>query len=117
MMTFDPTEFTVKAGEEITVIFQNIGEMPVETMGHNLAILEAGTDVSAFASAAVGHSGNDYIAPEYAEKVIAATRVLGPGEEETLVFTAPEAPGEYPFVCSFPAHTPAGMVGVMRVVE
>lgn len=113
-MRFAPTRFVVPAGEEITLTFQNIGRMPKETMGHNLAIIQ-GLTPNAFSSLSQRHPQNEYIAPEYEENVIAATRVLGPGEEETITFTAPSEPGEYPFVCSFPGHTPSGMVGVMVV--
>ncbi len=114
-MQFSPTEFRVAAGSEVTLIFRNIGQMPKEAMGHNLAILPQGTDPQAFAQEAIRHEANEYIPPEWDDRVIAATRVLGPGEEETLVFTAPSEPGEYPFVCSFPGHTPAGMWGTMTV--
>lgn len=116
-MRFEPKAFTVKAGSEITLTFENIGRMPKATMGHNLAIIEPGVSVQAFADAAMGHPATAYIAPQYAHQVIAATAVLGPGESETLVFTAPAEPGDYPFVCSFPGHTPVGMVGLMTVVE
>ncbi len=114
-MQFSPTEFTVSAGSEVTLVFRNVGRMPKETMGHNLAVLVRDTDVNAFATAAQRHRDNEYIAPEMEDRVIAATKVLGPGEEETLTFTAPAETGEYPFVCSFPGHTQAGMVGTMRV--
>ncbi len=114
-MQFSPTEFTVEAGSEVTLIFRNVGRMPKESMGHNLAILEQGANVSAFARAAQGHADNEYIAPDLEDQVIAATKVLGPGEEETLTFTAPSEAGDFPFVCSFPGHTSAGMVGTMQV--
>ena len=113
-MDFSPTRFIVPAGEEITLTFQNIGSMPKERMGHNLAIIQ-GITANTFSSLSERFPGNEYIAPEYEDHVIAATRVLGPGEEETITFTAPSEPGEYPFVCSFPGHTSMGMVGVMVV--
>lgn len=116
-MRFHPTHFTVRAGETITLTLENVGRMPKETMGHNLAILEKSVNANAFAAASIGAAPQDYIAPEYADRVIAATGILGPGETEVITFTAPAAPGEYPFVCSFPGHTPAGMKGIMEVVE
>ncbi len=115
-MQFDINEFAVPAGAEITLVFDNIGRMPKETMGHNLAILDKDMDPNVFATAALRHAANEYIPPEYEHKVIATTVILGPGESETLVFTAPDEPGAYPYVCSFPAHTPAGMKGIMYVV-
>ena len=114
-MEFDITRFAVPAGAEITLIFDNIGRMPKEAMGHNLAVLDKDMDPNVFAAAAIRHPLNEYIPPEYADKVIATTAILGPGESETLVFTAPTEPGEYPYVCSFPGHTPAGMKGIMVV--
>jgi uncharacterized cupredoxin-like copper-binding protein len=30
-------------------------------------------------------------------------------------FTAPQAPGEYPFICTFPGHYAIGMKGVLVV--
>ena len=113
-MRFDITRFVVPAGEEITLTFQNIGQMPKETMGHNLAIIQ-GLTANTFSSLSERFPDNEYIAPEYEDNVIAATRVLGPGEEETITFTAPDEPGDYPFVCSFPNHTQAGMKGLMVV--
>lgn len=113
-MQFAPTRFVVPAGEEITLTFQNIGSMPKEKMGHNLAIIQ-GITANTFSSLSERFPGNEYIAPEYEHHVIAATRVLGPGEEETITFTAPTEPGEYPFVCSFPSHTRMGMIGIMVV--
>jgi hypothetical protein len=48
-------------------------------------------------------------------QVLQATRLLNWGETERLSFAAPEAPGEYPFVCTFPGHW-VRMYGIMLVV-
>ncbi len=116
-MRFAPTRFTVRAGETITLMIDNIGRMPKESMGHNLAIIDKSLNANTFAASSIGYPAEEYIAPEYADRVIAATKVLGPGESETITFTAPAEAGEYPFVCSFPGHTPAGMRGIMVVIE
>lgn len=116
-MKFSPTEFEVKAGSEVEVVFRNIGSMPKESMGHNLVIIEKGGDALAFATAAMSHPDKEHIPPEQEDQVIAHTKILGPGEEETLTFTAPDETGDYPFLCSFPGHAAAGMVGTMTVVE
>jgi azurin len=115
-MRFAPTRFTVRAGDRITLTLDNIGRMPKESMGHNLVILDQGVAPNAFAAASVGFPHNEYIAPQFENRVIAATTVLGPGEQETITFIAPATPGEYPFVCSFPGHTQARMVGIMVVI-
>jgi azurin len=115
LMQFDVTAFTVKAGSEVTVVFRNIGVMPKEAMGHNIAFLTRGTDPDAFSASSQIHPQNEYIDPALQHQVLAATRILGPGEEQTLRFVAPSERGEYPYVCSFPAHTMVGMKGVMTV--
>lgn len=114
-MQFGITEFTVAAGSEVTIIFNNTGSMPKEAMGHNLVVLDQSVDAMAFATASTGHAQNGYVSPDYQDRVLAFTQVLGPGESETITFTAPDEPGDYPFVCSFPGHTPAGMRGIMKV--
>lgn len=114
-MQFSLTEFTVTAGEEVKVTLRNVGEMPKEAMGHNLVILKMGNEVIAFASASQQYPQNGYIDPDLEGQVLESTRILGPGEEETLTFTAPSEKGDYPFLCSFPAHAMSGMQGVMTV--
>jgi azurin len=48
------------------------------------------------------------------EKILHATKLLDPKTSEILRFTAPEKPGDYPFVCTFPGHWVV-MKGVMHV--
>ncbi len=36
--------------------------------------------------------------------VLVHTRILDPKTSSTIYFTAPKAPGRYPFLCSFPGH-------------
>ena len=49
------------------------------------------------------------------DQVLAATKLLGPKEEDTITFTVPSEPGEYVYLCSFPAHYIVGMKGVIVV--
>lgn len=114
-MRYDATEFTVKAGEPITLTLKNVGELPVESMGHNVMVLKIGSDVKEFAMAGMSHKDTEYIAPELEDEVIAHTIMLGPGEEDTITFTLDE-PGVYPFLCSFPGHF-GTMNGTITVVE
>jgi azurin len=59
--------------------------------------------VNAFARDALKAREADFIPPNRKGDILAHTRLLGPGEKDSLRFTAPE-PGEYPFLCSFPGH-------------
>ena len=52
---------------------------------------------------------------EMEKKVIARTKLLGPGESETITFTAPKISSQYDFLCTFPGHFAAGMKGKMIV--
>jgi azurin len=115
-MRFTPATFAVKAGTSITLTLENIGTIPKEAMGHNLVIIKPGIGINVFSTASQGHPGKGYIAPEYADQVIASTDLLGPGEKTTTTFTAPATAGDYPFACTFPGHAMAGMKGVMKVV-
>ena len=104
-MRFNKTAFTVRAGEPVTLHFENIGELPKEVMGHNVVVLERGTPIKPFGLAAAKAAEHDYIpqSEEHLDSIIAHTRMLGPGGEETITFTL-EEPGDYPFLCSFTAH-------------
>lgn len=113
-MKYSVTAIDAAVGQELAIVLKNIGKIPKAAMGHNLVILKPGTDVNAFATAAMGHADKDYLPPEFADKIVAATKLLGPDETETLKVKLTEA-GEYPFVCSFPGHTLVGMKGVLSV--
>ena len=55
---------------------------------------------------------NQYV-PQIAD-VLFSTKVLDPGQTLTVQFRAPQEPGEYPYVCTFPGHWRL-MNGVMTV--
>lgn len=114
-MRFDVTEIVAAPGEKISLRLTNTGSMPKQAMGHNLVILQASADPRAYAMAAVSAARTEYLPPSLQEQVIAATAMLGPKESDLITFTAPSAPGEYPYLCSFPAHFAAGMKGVLIV--
>lgn len=113
-MKFNLTEFAVQSGATVRLTFENVGRMPKSSMGHNVVILEQEVDALGFVTDAAKAKENDFIPPDRTGDVLAHTKLLGPGESDTIEFTAPP-PGEYEFVCSFPGHTQAGMRGVMTV--
>ncbi len=103
-MQFNSKAFEVAAGKEVTLVFKNLGNLPKAAMGHNVVILKPGTATATYGMAAVSAAASEYIPQDDANKalVVAHTKLLGPGEEDTITFTL--EPGEYPFVCSFPGH-------------
>ena len=84
-------------------------------MAHNWVLLKKGTDGKAYIDAAVTAQATEYLPPALADQVIAHTKMIGAKQSDEITFKAPTEPGEYPFVCTFPAHYLAGMHGVMVV--
>ncbi len=115
-MQFDTKEFTVKAGKKVELTFKNVGKLPKLAMGHNLVILKEGVNPLKFGQKimGMGASSTNPLPKECLEEVIAATKLLGPGESDKITFTAPSQAGFYQFICSFPGHY-AIMRGVMVV--
>ena len=101
-MKYSVTEIRVKAGEQVTLTFKNVGTMPKESMGHNFVLLGGGTDVEAFAMKAMVAKDSDYIPADLKSSIMANTKLLGPGESDTITFTVPA--GTYEFICTFPGH-------------
>jgi len=113
-MMYDLRYFTVQAGKPVQIILQNDDNMP-----HNLVISAPG------GLSEIGTLGGAMPVPEDPKekpyvpnhpKVLEATHLVGPGESITLAFTAPAKPGNYPYLCSYPAHW-VKMYGIMQVVE
>ncbi|MGV8877718.1 MAG: PVC-type heme-binding CxxCH protein [Sphingobacteriaceae bacterium] len=114
MMQYDKKLFTVKAGEKVTIDFEN-----PDGMTHNMVIIKPGTlqKVGAAADAMLSDpkaSQKNYV-PSVPE-VITFIHLVNPGESAELSFTVPDKPGDYPFVCTFPGHW-RGMNGIMRVTK
>lgn len=114
LMQFDKKEFTVKAGQEVTLTLRHTGKIDIKVMGHNFVLLKQGVAIPAFsASAASAGQPSDWI-PDGGKDVIAYTKMIGGGQSTTVTFTAPEA-GSYDFICSFPGHS--GLMKGKFIVE
>ena len=48
--------------------------------------------------------GRAFLPKQFEKDILAATKLLEPGQRETLKMRAPNSPGEYEFVCTFPGH-------------
>ena len=96
---FNPNEFTIPAGEEITLNVTHRG-----TMEHNFIIMKYGTDA--------GEMFDEEDTVNVYWKV-----VLQPGDSETVVFTAPEKPGIYQIICGMTGHLQSGMLGKLIITE
>ncbi|HEV7866713.1 MAG TPA: PA14 domain-containing protein, partial [Chthoniobacteraceae bacterium] len=100
-MRYDVSELTISPGADVKIIFENPDDMP-----HNMVFFQPGTDV-------VAVSNKQMEKPEEALKrnwlpedprLWLHSKSLNPKEKEEIVFKAPDKPGIYPFVCTFPGH-------------
>lgn len=99
-MQYDVKELTVKAGKRIKLTFANPDFMP-----HNLLIVQPGSaDEVGLAALQLGAEGFAKQFRPDSDKIIAGTNMIDHGKEQTIEFTAPEKPGEYQYVCTFPGH-------------
>ena len=113
-MRYDTPYFAVAAGRQVQVRLINNDIMP-----HNLVIGRPGSLQRLVAEGlAAGPTGVDG-GPGYvgtSDDVLVATDMVNADETDRLTFQAPDEPGEYPYVCTFPQHW-YRMYGVMVVVE
>ena len=114
-MKFNLEFFDVEGGQVVSLTLKNVGSMPKMSMGHNLVILEQEADEKAFVEAAMNAPVTEYVPVEMSDVIIAHTKLLGPGESDTITFKAPTKKGRYVFLCSFPGHYQIGMKGNMVV--
>jgi azurin len=114
-MQYDVKLIQAKPGETLKVVLTAIGSMPKAEMGHNFVLLAKGTNVDAFVMDASMARDNAYIPKAKAASILASTKLAGGGETVEVVFDAPKEPGEYVFICTFPAHYIAGMKGKLVV--
>ena len=110
-LLYDIKEFTVRSGQKITVHFKNDDFPP-----HNLLFVKPGTadEVAALAVALGAEGFAKQFRPD-TDKILYGSTMLDHGQDATIQFTAP-APGDYPYVCTFPGHALL-MRGVMKVVK
>lgn len=110
LVKFDTLQFDVHAGAKVRVLFENGCVMP-----HNLLFLPKDAEPAVVAAVnALGADGFEKGFVPAIPEIIAATKLLPSGGSETLRFVAPQQPGEYLFLCTFPGHW-FTMRGVMRV--
>ncbi len=114
-MNYEVESITAAPGEQIRIKLTTVSNLPASAMSHNFVLLTADANTDEFARKSLMASENEYIDPELTDWVIAHTAMLGNGEDDTITITAPDEPGEYDYICSFPGHYQGGMVGILIV--
>lgn len=99
-LRFDLEKIEVEAGSRIELVFDNDDDMQ-----HNVVIVQPGTadEVGEQAMQLGLRGGEMHYVPDN-DNVLYYTSLLGPGASETIYFAAPETPGNYTYVCTFPGH-------------
>jgi uncharacterized cupredoxin-like copper-binding protein len=95
---FQPNQFTVPAGQEISFSSSNNGAVV-----HNFVIMKRGT------------TAGDFFDDEDVPNVYWEVELL-PGASVETSFTAPSEPGEYEVVCRTEGHIVSGMTAKLTVV-
>ncbi len=115
-LRFDPDHFEVKAGSAVELTFYN-----PDNLYHNLVVVDAGAldRVGLAADLMAGDPKGlekNYVPDDPGVLHWTPQLTIGGARTHVLRFFAPEEPGDYPYICTFPGHWRA-MRGVMRVVE
>ena len=84
-------------------------------MAHNWVLLKSDADVAAFDAAALTSKDTNYIPAALSGEILEKIDILGPRKSGEVDFKAPTTPGQYPFLCTFPAHYQVGMKGFLIV--
>jgi len=112
-MKYSATQLTVQVGQMVEVVFMNTDEMQ-----HNFVLGASGAleaiGAAADALAALPGAVNQGYVPDVAQ-VLVKTPLVNPGQTVRVQFKAPDAVGQYPYMCTFPAHWRI-MNGVLNVV-
>lgn len=108
---FNRTFLTVKRGEVVSLTFTNNSEPVYHYQDSWVLVKPNKAGLAGVAADRVGMQ-EDWI--PHGNDILAHTRLLKPGESQTIVFRAPDQPGNYPFISTFPGHSQA-MKGVLHV--
>ncbi len=110
LLSFKPTTLTCPTGAHVRLTLFHTGKYIRQQHDWVLTVPGRASAV-AKAGVAAGESAG-YLRPGD-RRVLAATPLCGKGEQASVEVTAP-APGNYPFMCSYPGHD-TFMHGVLNV--
>jgi len=113
-MLYDKALIVVEIGKPVEIILQND-----DAMQHNLVLVTPGAleEIGQAAEKMLPEpDANLRLYVPQSPKVLQATRLLDPGQQAKLAFTAPDEPGDYPYLCTYPGHW-RRMVGTLAVTR
>ncbi len=104
-MRYDTPRLVVEAGKPFEVILENDDFMP-----HNLVVMKpnsrelVGVIADMMQPTQLDGQGRAFVPANPA--ILGATKLVEAGQSARLKLTAPEAEGDYEYVCTFPGHWP-----------
>jgi azurin len=99
-LKYDIIKFEVKAGSKLRLTFNNNDDMT-----HNVVVVSPGAaDEIGNMAINLGLKGPEMNYVPSSAKVLYHTGLLQPNSSESIYFLAPDKPGEYPFLCTYPGH-------------
>jgi len=113
-LEYDKKEINAAPGQLIEIVYTN-----PDVMQHNFVLgapgsLDAIGDAGDALAATPTGLAQNYV-PDIPQ-VLFSTKLLEPSQTVTFQFRAPTAPGQYPYVCTFPAHWRT-MNGTLNVIQ
>ena len=108
-MFYDKKTLTVPTGAKVHLTLKNNGKLAV--MQHNWVLVKPGTEAKVALAGMEKAPDAGYVVPS--DDVLAYTPLAPPQKTVDVTFTAP-APGDYPYICTFPGHYVV-MKGVLTV--
>ena len=111
-LKFDTERLEVVAGSKVKLTFTNDDDML-----HNLVVtLPDQADKVGVAALSLGLDEEEMAYIPVLDEVLYHTSLLQPNASESIYFIAPEQPGTYQFVCTFPGHYTV-MRGILEVTR
>jgi len=106
----------VPAGSKVKLLFKN----ERCALMHNFLLLKPGTLNAVGALADQMLADPQALAKQYCPAtdaiLVKGNKLLAIGQSDTIEFTAPAEPGDYPYICTFPGHWRL-MNGVLKVTK
>ena len=97
-VAFNKDKLSAEAGSKITVTFANKSS----NNQYNWVLSQPGKMLRVVSDGQQEGEGSGYVKQDD-QNVIAHTKLLKPGETDTISFDAP-SPGDYPYFCTFPGY-------------
>ncbi|GAA4307424.1 plastocyanin/azurin family copper-binding protein [Compostibacter hankyongensis] len=99
-LQYDVVRFKVKPGAKVRINLHNVSDM-----SHNLLVTRPGSRLDVVnAALKLAEKGPELNYTPPLDAVLWSIPLVSPGQTKSATFTAPDKPGVYPYVCTYPGH-------------